>query len=97
MAHVGIMSHEDPDSTVWGTSTKVVLIGGGLYWRHRVGRECLLMKRAAVTGSAHPQVHVCWEVGNQPRPAFPCGLFLGPMGRSSGKNSDPVRGRSVAN
>lgn len=31
MAHVGIMSHEDPEPTVWGTSTKVVLSVGGSY------------------------------------------------------------------
>lgn len=94
MAHVGIMSHEDPDPTVWGTSTKVVLSGRGVYWHHRVGKECLLMRRVAVKGYAYPQVHVCsagrWGINHRQ-------IFLSPMGRSNGKNSDPVRGRSVAN
>lgn len=93
MAHVGIMSHEDPDPTVWGTGTKAVL-SVGVYWRHRAGKECLLTRRAAVTDYAYPQVHVCragrWGSNHRQ-------IFLSPMGRSNGKNSDPVRGRSVAN
>lgn len=65
MAYVGIMSHEDLDPTVWGTSTKVVLSGGGLYWNHRVGKECLLMRRAVVTGYAYPKFMCAWLGGGE--------------------------------
>lgn len=72
MAHVGIMSHEDPDPTVWGTSTKIVLSGGGILApQGRQGvptNEESCGQRLCISPSSCVQ---CWEVGNQPQTDFP--------------------------